>query len=180
MRKMKKINGYLVVQFNDRERREHEGTALGNFGVIDAELYTGVLDIDRSVMEYDDAETLEVAVEQAQGLDAEGDFPDEPPRYIPERETFENLEAPLKNASTTRKVYALGELLKDNCPDNDCRVYLNIFRMAKETDAVLDELDASSHPAKVLQRDLWRRFSELRRMYLENYAIQQFREGVKK
>ena len=39
MRKMKKINGYLVVRFNDREKREYEGTALGNFGVIDAELY---------------------------------------------------------------------------------------------------------------------------------------------
>ena len=41
MRKMKKINGYLVVRFNDREKREYEGTGLGNYGVIDAELYTG-------------------------------------------------------------------------------------------------------------------------------------------
>lgn len=41
MRKMKKINGYLVVKFNDRELREWEGTALGKYGVIDAELYTG-------------------------------------------------------------------------------------------------------------------------------------------
>lgn len=39
MRKMKKINGYLVVKFNDRELREWEGTALGKYGVIDAELY---------------------------------------------------------------------------------------------------------------------------------------------
>ena len=58
MRKMKKINGYLVVRFNDREKREYEGTGLGNYGVIDAELYTGVLDVDRGVMEYDSAETL--------------------------------------------------------------------------------------------------------------------------
>ena len=74
MRKMKKINGYLVVRFNDREKHEYEGTALGNFGVIDAELYTGILDVDRSVMEYDDAETLEIAVEQARGLEAELDI----------------------------------------------------------------------------------------------------------
>ena len=53
MRKLKKINGYLVVRFNDREKREYEGTGLGNFGVIDAELYTGILDVDRMVMEYD-------------------------------------------------------------------------------------------------------------------------------
>lgn len=79
MRKLKKINGYLVVKFNDRERRENP--SLGAYGVIDAELYTGDLDLDRSEMEYDDAETLEVAVEQARGLDAEEDFTDEPPRY---------------------------------------------------------------------------------------------------
>ena len=73
MRKMKKINGYLVVRFNDREKREYEGTGLGNFGVIDAELYTGILDVDRSVMEYDDAETLEIALEQARSLESELD-----------------------------------------------------------------------------------------------------------
>lgn len=73
MRKMKKINGFLVVRFNDRELREWEGTGLGNYGVIDAELYTGQLEIDRSVMEFDGAETLEEAVEQARGLEAELD-----------------------------------------------------------------------------------------------------------
>lgn len=73
MRKMKKINGYLVVRFNDREKRLNEGTGLGSFGVIDAELYSGNLDIDRGVMEYDNAETQEEAVELARGLDSEFD-----------------------------------------------------------------------------------------------------------
>lgn len=77
MRKMKKINGYLVVKFNDRELREWDGTALGNYGVIDAELYTGTLEVDRGAMEYDDAETLEIAVELARGLESEFD-PEEP------------------------------------------------------------------------------------------------------
>ena len=71
MRKIKKINGYLVVKFNDRERREWED--LGTYGVIDAELYTGTLEVDRSVMEYDDADSLEVAIEQARGLESELD-----------------------------------------------------------------------------------------------------------
>ena len=62
MRKMKKINGYLVVKFNARELREYEGTALGEYGVIDAELYTGILDIDRGAMEYDNAGSMEEAV----------------------------------------------------------------------------------------------------------------------
>lgn len=71
MRKVKKINGYFVVRFSDREKREHKGTALGSFGVIDAELYTGDLDLDRGAMEYDGAETLEEAVELARGLESE-------------------------------------------------------------------------------------------------------------
>lgn len=74
MRKIKKINGYLVVKFNDRELREWADTGLGNFGVIDAELYTGCFEVDRSVMEYDSAETIEEAVEQAHGLESEIDI----------------------------------------------------------------------------------------------------------
>ena len=73
MRKMKKINGYLVVKFNARELREYEGTALGEYGVIDAELYTGNLDVDRGAMEYDNAGSMEEAVELARGLESELD-----------------------------------------------------------------------------------------------------------
>ena len=71
MRKVKKINGYLVVRFNERERRDYP--QLGAYGVIDAELYTGNLDADRGEMEYEDAETLETAMEQARGLEGELD-----------------------------------------------------------------------------------------------------------
>ena len=376
MRKMKKINGFLVVRFNDREKQDYP--QLGNFGVIDAESYTGDIDIDRGAMEYDDADTIEVAVEQARGLNAEQDYSDEPPVYtvtvetaegsseeevfpqplingweeqlktqvkskhypgtdprtaahelygfkvalnrlgllghdetavdpdhfapgmveqpLPkepeellayvcdkvckhldkcsgqdeldaacakcsvgrlmsdakdhdlrimeaakkrldgliqelsetqlntraehlehearayleaisttkilaeheamayksaiseavkvrpspmEKSTFENLGPETKDSIMTENIYALGELLEDDCPDNDCRIYLNIFRMAKEVDELLDELDPSSHPARVLQRDLRRGLSELKRMYLENYAVQQYKEGVK-
>ena len=49
MRKMKKINGYLVVRFNDREKQGYP--QIGSFGVIDAELYTGSIDIDLGVFE---------------------------------------------------------------------------------------------------------------------------------
>lgn len=79
MRKVKKINGYLIVRFNDREKRDYP--ELGSFGIIDAEQYTGNLNIDRGVMEYDDADTIEVAVEQARGLESEKDFTEEPPTY---------------------------------------------------------------------------------------------------
>ena len=89
MRKMKKINGFLVVRFNDREKQGYP--QLGNFGVIDAELYTGSIDIDLGVFEYDDADTLEVAIEQARGLDAEDDYSDEPPVYIVIVESAEEI-----------------------------------------------------------------------------------------
>lgn len=86
MRKIKKVNGYLIVKFNDRELRAWTGTALGNFGVIDAELYTGCLSVDRSVMEYDSAETLEEAIEQARGLESEIDI-QTPTSFIVIKET---------------------------------------------------------------------------------------------
>lgn len=83
MRKMKKINGYLVVRFNDRERRERP--QLGAYGVIDAEVYTGYVDIDVGAMEYDDAGSLEEAAELARGLDSELE-PEEPEeRPLPKR-----------------------------------------------------------------------------------------------
>ena len=99
MRKIKKINGFLVVKFNDREKREYEGTALGEYGVIDAEVYTGNLDIDRGAMEYDDADTLEVAVELARGLESEEDITDEPPTYTAAVETNESYMIGRRSAS---------------------------------------------------------------------------------
>lgn len=51
MRKVKKINGYLVVRFNEREKQGYP--QLGSFGVIDAEMYTGCIDTDLGAMEYE-------------------------------------------------------------------------------------------------------------------------------
>lgn len=85
MRKMKKINGFLVVRFNDREKRNYP--TLGNFGVIDADDYTGDIDFDLDAMEYTDADLIEIAVEQARGLNAEEDFSDEPTTYTVIAET---------------------------------------------------------------------------------------------
>ena len=369
MRKLKKINGYLVVRFNDREKREYEGTGLGNFGVIDAELYTGILDVDRSVMEYDDAETLEIALEQARGLESEldvvepevkitviiegetevseeevepeslfkgqratleaqlkhgphldldpltaahelhgyaraledlGMIDDHDERFLVEHNTFgevcnlytdeghrvnvalpsraglaivsphdfeegetftgctvqtlkcrrcgmesfawskepapgqeetlayicdevckyregrtqEELDAicakcrvdrwagalptltPQDGATDAERdtfthahsaiwgclmkkdAYTLGLALAEKCPDNDCKIYLNIFNMARELDKALDK--AEGYPATVLQKALRDRLHELKEMYNFNYAIKQFKEEMKK
>lgn len=370
MRKLKKINGYLVVRFNDREKREYKGTGLGNFGVIDAELYTGILDVDRSVMEYDDAETLEIALEQARGLESELDVVEpevkitviiegetevseedvEPERLFKERraileaqlkngphldlapltaahelhgyakaledlgmidghderflverntfgatvpppeqeealayicdevckyregctqeeldaicakckvdrwagaplaltprevknlrglfrlageigayvnggeatppgtgerrtlrlsmdatairtpqdlqdalsgtgafqaarETFQNAPSGVRNDYNTKKVYALGLALAEECPENDCRIYLNIFNTARELDTALDAFSENTAPALALRSALMDRLGELREMYSKNHAVQQYKEGMKK
>lgn len=258
MRKMKKINGYLVVKFNARELREYEGTALGEYGVIDAELYTGNLDVDRGAMEYDNAGSMEEAVELARGLESELDAEEpevkvtivketdetteeeevdaqqmiagwetvlrgqvESPHYkdvdertaahelygykaalrdlgllaredcfvLPdtfgawpgreERTTFEHLHPELKRHRETAQVYALGLALAEDCPDNDCRLYLNIFNTARELDAALDNLDADGIPALALRKALRERVGELAEMYRDNYAIQKYREEAK-
>lgn len=376
MRKMKKINGYLVVKFNARELREHEGTALGEYGVIDAELYTGNLDVDRGAMEYDNADSIEEAVELARGLESELDteepevkvtliketdeateeeevdarqmiagwentlrgqvasphykdvdertaahelygykaalrdlglldredcyvLPDtfgEAPGPLPkkpeellsyvcdelcrhrrpemtqeqldavcekcslerlanegdererrareralgaiyglidrirdresrteaeqvgaearaylralatvqavterereiftaaieeavkarqelkERTTFENLHPELKRHRETAQIYALGLALAADCPDNDCRVYLNIFNGARELDAALDSLDADSTPALYLWKALRERVGELAEMFDGNFAVKQYRKEAR-
>lgn len=92
MRKMKKINGYIVVKFNARELREYEGTALGEYGVIDAELYTGILDVDRGAMEYDNAGSMEEAVELARGLESELDAEEPEVKVTIVKETDETTE----------------------------------------------------------------------------------------
>ena len=72
MRKIKKINGYRIVRFNDRERRIFP--ELGTYGVIDAEIYTGNLELDWGEFEYEDADSLDIAIEQARGLASEIDI----------------------------------------------------------------------------------------------------------
>ena len=380
MRKMKKINGFLVVRFNDREKRDNP--TLGSFGVIDAEQYTGDLDYDLDAFEYTDADLIEIAVEQARGLNSEEDYSDEPPVYtvtvesaeevseeevfpksmtlswaeqlktqikskhypdidprtaahelagyktalrdlglldrddevtepgifgaacemvsddghrvevmlpskaglailsphdFEEGETFTNCtvqtlkcrrcgmesfawskepgpeqeealayvcdelcrfregrtqeeldaicekcklgswargrapelptryhlgkpgpspaqgEAPKPKFRTgfdhlpenigyslqTKKLYALGLVLAEECPDNDCKVFLNIFNMARSLDDAIDEMDdPNSYPAIVLRQDLHKKLRELGEMYFENYAVQQFKEGM--
>ena len=297
MRKMKKINGFLVVKFNDRELREWEGTALGNYGVIDEELYTGKLEIDRGSMEYDDIETIEEAVEMARGLYTEVDYTEQPSTYavieeagvevvehvsvepqlmidgwtknlseqiksphypgvnantarhelygfkvaltelglldseaclvlpnafgpeepeellayicddvckkrIPGRTQEEldavcakcevnrlaatpTLEPPHKprdafqhignGGSITREIYALGLKLAEDCPMNDCHLYLNIFNMCRELDNQIDHVEG--WPRELLEMELKRKYLELEKMFMLNYAVKEYKHG---
>ena len=228
MRKIKKINGFLVVKFNDREKREYEGTALGEYGVIDAEVYTGNLDIDRGAMEYDDADTLEVAVELARGLESEEDITDEPPTYTAAVETNESyteeavepaaliegwtrrLATQVKSkhypdtdprtaahelygfkmalrqigfqheteripAHRLEELHQLGTALLGECPENDCTIYRNVFRMAVDVDGQMGKL--TGHARETMQREYERLLRELNRLYTMNHAVKKYREA---
>ena len=152
MRKIKKINGFLVVKFNDREKREYEGTALGEYGVIDAEVYTGNLDIDRGAMEYDDADTLEVAVELARGLESEEDITDEPPTYTAavetnESYTEESVEPTALIEGWTRRLAT--QVKSKHYPDTDPRTAaheLYGFKMALHQIGFLSESEVITDP----------------------------------
>lgn len=152
MRKIKKINGFLVVKFNDRKKREYEGTALGEYGVIDAEVYTGNLDIDRGAMEYDDADTLEVAVELARGLESEEDITDEPPTYTAAVETNESYtEEAVEPAALiegwTRRLAT--QVKSKHYPDTDPRTAaheLYGFKMALHQIGFLPESEVITDP----------------------------------
>ena len=147
MRKMKKINGYLIVRFNDRERREYE--ELGAFGVIDAEIYTGSIDIDRGEMEYDDAETIEQAVEQARGLDSEEDYTRDAPSYaVIEESKHTYHEEPIEPKELVRE---WGEQLSEqidnpHCPSTNFQTAaheFNGFLVALNRLGILDADDAA-------------------------------------
>lgn len=161
MRKIKKINGFLVVKFNDREKREYEGTALGEYGVIDAEVYTGNLDIDRGAMEYDDADTLEVAVELARGLESEEDITDEPPTYTAAVETNESYtEEAVEPAALiegwTRRLAT--QVKSKHYPDTDPRTAaheLYGFKMALHQIGFLPESEVITDPGTPSARDGW-------------------------
>ena len=242
---MKKINGYLVVRFNDRERRDYE--TLGAYGVIDAELYTGHLDVDRGALEYDDAETMEQAIEQARGLESELDVeepetavtvivetesgttelettPEElirgekrfletrrpalsqeaadwqlcgyvraltdlgivdsaderfqatpPPSVSEAPDSFRHLPPGMRSHSFTRALYQLGQKMEAECPDNDCIVYRNTFRMARELDGAIDGMDPDSYPALTLRSELRKLLADLQEMCSENYAVRKYR-----
>lgn len=177
MRKMKKINGYLVVKFNARELREYEGTALGEYGVIDAELYTGILDIDRGAMEYDNAGSMEEAVELARGLESELDTEEPEVKVTLVKETDETTEEEEVDAQQMIAGWEntlRGQVASPHYNDVDARTAAHELYGYK---AALDDLDADSVPALALRKALRERVGELAEMFDGNFAVKQYRKG---
>lgn len=83
---------------------------------------------------------------------------------------FEQL--PAEYDSYNGSVYRLGLRLEADCPDNDCRIFLNIFKGAREIDEALGK--AAGAPQRVLLRELKKEFRELQKMYLFNHAVRKY------
>lgn len=89
------------------------------------------------------------------------------------RDTFASAVPDIRNKKWVKQLYALGLMLDQECPDNDCVVYKNTFNMARELDGAIEIV--SGYPATVLERRLHEKIGELRGMWMENPAILAYR-----
>ena len=69
----------------------------------------------------------------------------------------------------------LGQKLQVECPDNDCRVFLNMFEMLEGIEDDLVGCVLSEWGKKVLQMERQRLEHKLDGMFYTNYAIRQYR-----
>jgi len=91
---------------------------------------------------------------------------------LKEARYFRNLPETTRGAYAI-EVYDLGMKFETDCPDNDCRIYRNVFRMCRELDEQVVLL--SGCPRKVIESELKKNYYELEGMYLMNYAVKQYR-----
>ena len=75
------------------------------------------------------------------------------------------------------RIKELGQKLKVECPDNDCRVFLNIYEMLEGITADLNGCLLSEWGRKVLAAEQRKLENELEMMYLTNYAVRKYRLG---
>lgn len=75
---------------------------------------------------------------------------------------------------------ALGGALEMDCPDNDCRIYRNIYRMYIELrlDYKTGADMFSETTKRALRKESRALGSELREMYFENFAIQEYKKAA--
>lgn len=83
------------------------------------------------------------------------------------------------NVTMKNKCIALAQKLRANCPDNDCKVFLNVYGMLEGVSADLKGCLLSEWSRKVLEHEQKKLEFELENMYLTNYAIRQYRRGGK-
>lgn len=74
----------------------------------------------------------------------------------------------------TQEIYALGVRLLGECPENDCGIFRNVFKMAVNIDEQLGKL--TGYAREVMEAEFGRKLRELEKMYLFNYAVKEYRK----
>ena len=75
------------------------------------------------------------------------------------------------------RIKELGQKLRVECPDNNCKVFLNIYEMLEGINGDLGGCLLSEWGRKVLEHEQGRLQRELEEMYLTNYAVRKYRNG---
>lgn len=76
----------------------------------------------------------------------------------------------------------LGKKLQEECPQNDCIVYRNIFERYEEMTNDLEIVKAalcSESTIRAVEVAILKDIRELTEMYFENYAVQLFKETMR-
>lgn len=75
----------------------------------------------------------------------------------------------------------LGERLLQDCPQDDCIVYRNTYRIYKEIEADYSRLcgSISETTARAIEKQALKLHKELNEMYFSNYALQEYRKSYK-
>ena len=78
-------------------------------------------------------------------------------------------------AHRLEELHQLGTALLGECPENDCTIYRNVFRMAVDVDGQMGKL--TGHARETMQREYDRLLRELNHLYTMNHAVKKYREA---
>ena len=76
--------------------------------------------------------------------------------------------------------FAIGEALKQDCPDNDCRLFLNTYNMVTEAAAAYNEIETSGKYSEatliLLRKGIREQINFLHNMNSHNFAIREYKK----
>ena len=78
-------------------------------------------------------------------------------------------------AHRLEELHQFGTALLGECPENDCTIYRNVFRMAVDVDEQMGKL--TGHARETMQREYERLLRELNHLYTMNHAVKKYREA---
>lgn len=76
------------------------------------------------------------------------------------------------------KIENIGKNLLIKCPENDCVIYRNTYKMYKGICQDISGCLLSERGEAVLRQEARRLYAELTTMYYMNHAIQEYKKGL--